>query len=518
MSLPDLNIVEAMDSTRVWRRWFKKPATWAPWRSFLKVLFGLPLDEADLAVYRECTGRSAPPPGGFLEAWLVVGRKGGKSFILALIACFLACFRDWSPFLAPGERGMVTVIAADRKQARTIFRYCRALLVEVPALARLVERADGEAIDLSNGISIEIMTASFRSVRGYTIIAALCDEIAFWRTEETAANPDAEILDALRPAMTTVEGAMLLCASSPYAKRGALFETYRDHFGEDDAEPLVWQAPTLTMHPNVRRSVIDKAYARDAAHAAAEYGAEFRADIETFVSREVIEAAVAPGRRELPVMRGAHYFAFEDPSGASGGDSMTLCIGYRDKEGRVIQAAAREARPPFSPDGVVQEFAALLKSYRIHKVVGDHYAGEWPRERHRAHGIGYEVAKQVTSDLYRDLLPVLNSGQIELLDLPRQTAQLCNLERRTARSGKDSIGHPDKQHDDLANALAGMVTLAVGKRRPMKISAAALANSANKNYRPKPRPASPAASGAGWSVARAVALRQLILAANGKIG
>jgi hypothetical protein len=74
----------------------------------------------DLALYRRCTGRDEPPPGAAREAWLVVGRRGGKSMVLALIAVFLACFCDWAPFLSPGERGTIMVLAADRRQARTI--------------------------------------------------------------------------------------------------------------------------------------------------------------------------------------------------------------------------------------------------------------------------------------------------------------------------------------------------------------------------------------------------------------
>ena len=44
--------------------------------------------------------------------------RPAKSFVLATIAVFLACFRDWRPHLGPGERGTVMVIAADRRQAR----------------------------------------------------------------------------------------------------------------------------------------------------------------------------------------------------------------------------------------------------------------------------------------------------------------------------------------------------------------------------------------------------------------
>ena len=42
--------------------------------------------------------------------------------------------------------------------------------------------------------------------------------------------------------------------------------------------------------------------------------------------------------------------------------------------------AVREVRPPFSPSAVVDDFATLLKSYRVSKVVGDHYGGEFVKE------------------------------------------------------------------------------------------------------------------------------------------
>lgn len=92
---------------------------------------------------------------------------------------------------------------------------------------------------------------------------------------------------------------------------------------------------------------------------------------------------------------------------------------------------------------------------------GDRYAGEWPREVFRKHGIEYSVADKAKSDLYRDLLPLLNSGRVELLDVPRLVTQLCSLERRTARGGRDSIDHPPGAHDDIANCVAGVAITAV---------------------------------------------------------
>src|SRR6266567_6067993 len=100
-------------------------------------------------------------------------------------------------------------------------------------------------------------TASFRSSRGFTLIAALCDETAFWRSDETSANPDSEIINALRPAMATIPNSMLLAASSPYARKGELWNAYHRYHGRDDAPALVWHAPTKVMNPTVPQSIID---------------------------------------------------------------------------------------------------------------------------------------------------------------------------------------------------------------------------------------------------------------------
>jgi hypothetical protein len=130
--------------------------------------------------------------------------------------------------------------------------------------------------------------------------------------------------------------------------------------------------------------------------------------------------------------------------------------------------ALRERRPPFSPEATVREFCIFLKSYGILKVTGDRHAAEWPREQFRKLGINYLVSELPASDLYLNLLPLINSGRISLLDNTRLLNQLISLERRTARSGKDSISHPPGGHDDLANCVAGVASLA--HRAPMRFS------------------------------------------------
>jgi hypothetical protein len=154
-----------------------------------------------------------------------------------------------------------------------------------------------------------------------------------------------------------------------------------------------------------------------------------------------------------------------DPSGGSA-DSMTLAIGHSESSGLTILDCIREVKPPFSPDNVVREFAEPLKSYGISRVMGDAYAGEWPRERFAAHGVMYDVSTRNKSQIYLELLPLVNAQRIRLLDSPRLVAQLIGLERRVARGGRDSIDHMQGHHDDLANSVAGVLVNLVVDKRP----------------------------------------------------
>jgi hypothetical protein len=451
---PLLSIIDAVRDPAIFGSWFKDGTTWSAWFVVLKAIFDLPMSDDELAVFRKHTGRTTPAPGGYLDCTLVIGRRGGKSLIMALIAAYLAAFFDWRPFLTGGEVGTIIIVAADKKQAAVTLGYLREMLT-IPLLAGMVVRETAEVLELNTGITIEVVTANFKTIRGRTVCCAIADELAFWETDESGASPDSAIIGAVKPAMATVPGARLLKASSPYARRGVLWNDYRKHFGRDDSRTLVWQGSTSDMNPSVPADFIRDSYEDDPISAAAELGAAFRTDVESFVSREVVEACVVRGRYELPPIAGATYYGFCDPSGGSS-DSMTLCVAHRENDRSVIDVI-REVPPPFSPEETVADFAKLLKAYRISTVTSDRYAGQWVAERYRAHGVQCNQAAKPKSDLYKDMLPVLNSGTVELLDHAKAISQICSLERRTARGGRDSIDHAPRARDDLANAIAGAV-------------------------------------------------------------
>jgi hypothetical protein len=99
--------------------------------------------------------------------------------------------------------------------------YVNGLLDSCPMLAQMVASRTAESVELTNGIRVEVHTASFRSIRGYTVVAAVLDEVAFWRSDDSA-NPDREIVNALRPAMATVPGALLLAVRPAWVLVGRL--------------------------------------------------------------------------------------------------------------------------------------------------------------------------------------------------------------------------------------------------------------------------------------------------------
>ena len=422
-------------------------------RTVLKAFYGEPLGDAEAAMFEELAGRPYEQEP-HSELTCIAGARSGKDSRIALaIALYEAFGRDHS-YLAPGEKGYVLIVAQDQRGGQIALGYIRAAIEGSDLLRSQVLETRKLEIELKNNLVIAVYPCSYRAPRGITVLCGIADEVAFWR-DENSSNSDVEIIRTMRRGMANVPDAKLVRISTPYAKAGVLWDDFRRR--HELPEVLVVQAPTWVMNPSISERFLERERDKDPEAYQREYGAQFSDSISSFLSREAIDACVVEGRRELPPVERITYSAFVDPSGGSK-DSMTLAISHRDA-GRVVLDLVRERKPPFSPEAVVQEFADVLKSYRSSTVAGDRYAGEWPRERFRVHGINYKIAEKNRSELYLELLPVVNSQTVELLDNQRLVSQLVGLERRTSRAGKDSVDHGPGAHDDLANAAAGALTL-----------------------------------------------------------
>jgi len=453
-----MNIIDALHSDDCFKSLFKDIETWHAWEVYLRTLFGLPTENGkDKKLFKGCTGLKRTPDKQAKESFVICGRRSGKSFISSVIAVYIATFKDWSEHLSTGERGYIFIIANDKAQARIVKNYVSGILKSNASFARLVEKDLTWEVELKNQVSIMVKTCDFRTIRGYTLLAAILEEIAFYRSDESA-NPDKEILAAVRPSLATIPDSLLLGISTPYSRSGILFQMWKKYYGKSGG-PLIWKASTGLMNPTIDKSIIQTALKEDPSAARAEWEAEFRADVEAFMPPEFIEAVVVPGRFELPKIADAEYYAFADPSGGRQ-DSFTLAITHKDKDGKIVLDVSREQRPPFQPKVVVKEFSETLEAYGISQVESDRYAGEWVCEAFREHKIEVKNSEMSVSEIYLSFLPLAANGTVELLDNKRLKAQLAGLERKTRSGGKDLITHYPGGHDDVANAVAGACVMA----------------------------------------------------------
>ncbi len=442
-------------------------ASWSTWRIIARLIDGDAhlLTKAERSIALRLTGRTVLPTVAPREVYVGAGRRGGKSRFESLVAVWLAS--EAYPQLSPGETAIVAHVAPDRRQAAIDLSYARGLVEGSPVLCAELEGATQDTLTFRHRTQLEVATASFRTVRGRTLAGAVIDESAFLRSED-AALPDIELARALRPALLTLNGLMLV-VSSPHRKVGLLYNAYRKYFGNDaETRGLYIQASSRDLNPTLDEASIADAMEDDPTAAQSEFLGVFRADLEGFLDDATVDAAIVSNRRELPRVAAHKYVAFCDPSGGRS-DSFTLAIAHQQKgtDGaeRLVLDAVRSVAPPFDPAAAAQTMAQTLRDYGLSEVCGDQYAAEFVPSAFRQHGITYKPSEKSRSEIYLDVLPHFSRGAVELLDVPQLRTQLLLLERRTRSGGRDSVDHPRGAHDDLANSVCGALVLAVGKRR-----------------------------------------------------
>jgi len=504
----EVTILDLLDSLSYYRiapdghPW--PPGFWKRWRAFLCAVYGLPMDREELATFRACTGRQAPPTKKAREVWMGCGRRARKSAIAALIGFYEGAYRDHRANLAPGEMARVPIVAKDMDDAGAIFGYLTAIAAE-PALRHLIaEEPTGHVLKLTTQVELVVRACKLTAGRSRAVAASLNDEIAFWPTGESA-TPDTEVLRGIRGGMANMTDPLLVCMSSPFAKRGELYEKYAAHWAKEDDPVLVWMADTVFMHdtPNIRAYVADM-WRDDPVAAAAEVGKpgqgiQFREAQTDYIDAERLRAMRIPGREELPPCSRAprrvlgpnhaydpeddprfHYFAFVDTSGGSG-DSFTLGIAHWDWRAerrpdgtpgvrsaqKAVMDYLRSWPAPFNPDAVVEEAARAVKLYGITHVTGDHYAAQWPVAAFGRHDIQFNHSTQNKSTIYREVLPCFNTGTAELLDHPVFLRQTSRLVRKVTSHGQEVIDHPPNERDDEANSGCGSLWQAYTQGRHM---------------------------------------------------
>lgn len=455
--------ISAISDPKLFRSFFGSLSSWCAWRAFIGTLFGLSVPKKYHQLVERCSGKSVAEhrSEGYREAYAIVGRRSGKSRIAAVLAAWVAGMSGLESKLAKGELGYVALISTTKQQARIVRSYVRATFDCTPMLRDFVASEDSTGFLLKNGVRIEILAGDWRTVRGYTLLAAIVDEACFFGVEaESKIKNDKELYDAIKPGLATT-GGMLLFISSPYAKKGHCYSKFKSRENKN-ASHLFWMTDSRTMNPTLPQSVVDEAMEADPAAARAEYGGQWREDVGQFIPREIVENLVVDDRMKLLSRNGVEYVAFVDMSGGRSDDAVLAIAHKKDRTG-VIDLVQRWG-PPFNPHTVIGQMCEVCREYGIQRVTGDNYAAEFVSQAFNAQRLKYERCEKPKSVLYAELLPRLCSGEIELLDDERLVTQLASLERRTRSGGRDIIDHPPGGHDDVANAVAGVACVLMTPR------------------------------------------------------
>jgi hypothetical protein len=466
--IPSITIDAALSDKNLLGACLGVPETWSTWIAVLKSAFGIELNRSERRAFESIAGSRQPPAKRVNQLWCIIGRGGGKSRIAAAIAVYIACFLEHD--LDPGETGFVLVLAGSKDQAQAVFNYAAEFIRRSPILRKLISNVTAHEIRLTTHITIAVHTNSFRLIRGRTLLGVVFDEVAYWR-DELSANPDLETFRAVRPSLART-GGMLVGISSPYRKAGLLHQRWKDHFSIDSEDILVVKGGTSLFNPTISAATIAKEAADDPEAARSEWEAEFRSDIGALFDSQVIDDAVDYGRPlELPPRSDQKYFCFVDA--ASGRhDAFTLCLGHCEGKKEDITWTCdviRGRHAPFDPRVVAREYAALAKQYGVQKIIGDHFAPGWVSGAFNDVGARYESSPLPKSQLYLESLPFFNRGAICLPHHTQTLRELKLLERRTHRSGRDSVDHGSHGSDDYANVVAGGIYIAAIEARKPKM-------------------------------------------------
>jgi len=437
----------------------------------LRAAFAEKMTKAEKNFFATVANRK-PPERRVRELWVIAGRRSGKDSVASVIAAHMAANFEPAGKLRPGERALVACLAVDRSQATTVLGYTRSYFQQLPALAALVKKETSDGFELHNNVDIAIVTNDYRSARGRTVLCCVFDEVSYWR-DESSSSPDTEVYRAIRPSMLTLPGAMLIGITTAYRRQGLAYDRWAKHFGHDSEKVLVIHAESRKLNPLLPQSEIDDAMAEDPAAARADYMSEFRDDLSSYISRDLIERAVDKGIIVRPYDPRHHYMSWIDASSGQL-DSFTAAVAHMEGDVAILDCLV-EVRAPFNTADATAEIVAALKSYHLTSTMGDDHAKGWVIQELARHQFGFESrpAKMDRSALYQETMPLFSAaGRARLLDWPRLVTQYAGLERRLMPGGWSRIDHPNRSgyHDDLANVCAGALWRAVSEKPPMVIT------------------------------------------------
>lgn len=460
------------------------------WRAAVKAIYGSPLTDDELVIYKRLSGGVEPPVGGSKRVLIIGGRRGGKSSAAGRIATFEATQRDHGRYLEPGQIGSVSILAQDLSGATQVVNYAQGL-AKLPEIAHDVADIPVETVLFRRGLRLEKVTASEQAVRSRTAVFVVADEIAYWDSQ--GPDEDRKVMAALTPSLLASDAAptrRLIAITSAGYTRGWAYETYSAYHGVPDAPWLVLSGSTLDFRPDLDPAEIDADCAGNPQKKAREYESRWsNAVAESYFDEAKLRACVDDGVRRTEAEDGVRYHVAIDPSFQR--DLFAIAVACsknlpipsdpnrkRQRQTEIVYCDAWQPRPnqPLSPAEMAARVAAVCARFGTRTVYSDQHAAIPLAEALRSHGI--RLVKRVwhaghapdsKANRFEAVREAVNGGTFRMLDdKPLLTELLSVVSEPMANNGIRISG--SAKHDDRAHAavMAASEALAAAPSTPAK--------------------------------------------------
>jgi len=408
-------------------------------------------------------------PKRYSEGWIIGGRRMGKTDAFSsTIVAYEATLGGHEGYIRPGQEAICFQIAQDMRMARNSLGFIKATLESSPIMKKMIKVTTADTIPLKNGITIAVLPPSVRGVRGYANPCTVMDEVGVWYQDSESANPDYEVYRAVKPGQAQFPEAVVVGISSPWNKAGLLYNYWeagtdglKAPLSEKDRYEncLVWHATTAGMgNPLINKRWLKTEQARDPRAFERECLAVFQDSISGFLSPTLLREVTEKGVHERPPVDNFHYVAAMDP--AFKRDAFGFAIAHAEDRGIVFDVVRRwepSSERPLNPMAILEEIAAFCKLYNISTVYTDQYQMESLQQIAMGMNFGLEGIPFTSTSknaIYGNLLQLLNTKRLVLLDEAISLRELRTLERTLTPMGLVNIQAPRGMHDDLATVIA----------------------------------------------------------------
>ncbi|MEO7032510.1 MAG: hypothetical protein ABI548_01660 [Polyangiaceae bacterium] len=231
------------------------------WEATLRAFYGLPLREVDVANLLAATKRSEPRIRALSdtrkakkELWCRVGRRGRKSYTMALVAVFEAMFGGHERYLVPGERGLIAVISKDVAGSEIVARFCELHARALGLETNWTSMGSVRILQIEGSpFGIACFPCNAKAPRGSAVPVIVADELAHWATDsDEYVNSDDAVLGAVKPAQAQFPDSKLVAISSPLGTDGIHYETIEANLGDGaESEVLAVEGPTWEWNNDI---------------------------------------------------------------------------------------------------------------------------------------------------------------------------------------------------------------------------------------------------------------------------